>query len=237
MSFRDRLMATLRAIGPLFEVEGVLVAGSEVPNLLEQDARASLVVSQDVDIAVPISKHAEVKARLDRLEGLVPSSDEPSVWVPTSEERIEVNFIGYDPDSDDVRGVRVFDDDRLPLLVFGPLSFLRRGREIDVGGLLVPVPRNAGLLLEKLVTERSSTKGDRDVLVALGLLLVATEDDREELVTSFRALPPDLKQAVRSNLTLLSLLDRTEGMPDPTGERARIAALLAELDHASEGSP
>jgi hypothetical protein len=99
VTFRDRLLATLRAVEPVLDVAGVLVAGSEVPNLLETDVAATLVVSQDVDLAIPIAVHEEVKARLSRITRLVPSSDEPSVWVPRPEaaELIEVNFIGVDP--------------------------------------------------------------------------------------------------------------------------------------------
>jgi hypothetical protein len=231
VSFRDRLVSTLRAAGPLFEVEGVLVAGSEVPNLLEHGAASTLVVSQDVGIAVPIQKHAEVKARLGRIEGLSPSPEEPSVWLPADPGRIELNFIGFDPTERDPTAVRVLEDETLPLMVFGPLSFLRHGRDIDLGGgLLVPVPRNAGLLLEKLITERSGVKGDRDLLVALGLLLVAGEDDLDELVTMFDALDRELQHAVRSNLAPLSLLDSIDGMPDPLAERARVAELLARLE-------
>lgn len=63
MTFRERLLATLRAVEPILDVRGVLVAGSEVPNLLEVDAAATLVVSQDVDLAVPVEVHDEVKAR------------------------------------------------------------------------------------------------------------------------------------------------------------------------------
>lgn len=230
MSFRDRLVATLRAARALFEVEGVLVAGSEVPNLLENEAASTLIVSQDVDIAIPLQKHAEVKARLHRIEGLLPSSEEPSVWLPMHPECIEVNFIGFDPTERDPTTVRVLEDDRLPLMVFGPLSFLRHGRNVDLGdGLLVPVPRNAGLLLEKLVTERSGVKGDRDLLVALGLVLVAEAQDLDELVTTFGTLSRELQHAVRSNLATLSLLEPIGGMPDPTKERGRIATLLARL--------
>jgi hypothetical protein len=231
VSFRDRLIATLRSARALFEVEGVLVAGSEVPNLLESGAASTLVVSLDVDIAVPIQKHGEVKARLSRLEGLVASPEEPSVWLPTDPERIEVNFIGFDPTEQDPTRVSVLEDDTLPLMVFGPLSFLRRGREIDLGdGLVVPVPRNAGLLLEKLVTERSGVKGDRDLLVALGLVLVASPEDIDELVGMARSLSRELQHAVKSNLATLSLLSPIDGMPDPTRERSRIADLLARLD-------
>ncbi len=81
MTFRERLLATLRAVEPILDVQGVLVAGSEVPNLLEVDAAATLVVSQDVDLAIPVGVHDEVKARLDQITRLVPSPDEPSVWV------------------------------------------------------------------------------------------------------------------------------------------------------------
>ena len=70
MDFRTRLLRTLRAIAPVLQEPGVLVAGSEVPNLLEPDARSSLVVSQDVDIAVPIDRHAAVKMRLHEVRGL-----------------------------------------------------------------------------------------------------------------------------------------------------------------------
>jgi hypothetical protein len=234
MTFRERLVATLRAVRPILEVDGVLVAGSEVPNLLERGAASTLVISQDVDIAVPIAAHAMVKQRLSAIEGLSPSAEEPSVWVPSDSTRIEVNFIGYDPTENDPRSVRIFEDDRLPLLVFGPLSFLRLGREIDLeGGLRVPLPRNAGLLLEKLVTDRSGVKGDRDLLVVLALLLVSAEADIEELENEYRRLPNDIRHAVLSNLTMLSLLEPIAGMPDPTAERARVAALLSRLERAS----
>jgi hypothetical protein len=55
VSFRTKLLATLREIEPVLVEPGVLVAGSEVPNLLEPGAASSLVVSQDVDIAVPVA--------------------------------------------------------------------------------------------------------------------------------------------------------------------------------------
>lgn len=82
MTFRDRLLATLRAAAPVLEEPGVIVVGSEVPNLLERDAASTLVVSQDVDLAVPVSRHASVKGRLHRIRGLRPSAEEPSVWLP-----------------------------------------------------------------------------------------------------------------------------------------------------------
>jgi hypothetical protein len=87
VAFRDRLLATLRAASPVLEEPGVIVVGSEVPNLLEPDAASTLVVSQAVDLAVPVSRHANVKRRLDEIRGLRPSPDEPSVWLP--EDRLE----------------------------------------------------------------------------------------------------------------------------------------------------
>ena len=35
MDFRSRLFATLKQVAPLFKEPGVMVVGSEVPNLLE----------------------------------------------------------------------------------------------------------------------------------------------------------------------------------------------------------
>jgi methyl coenzyme M reductase subunit D len=61
VTFRDRLLATLRAVEPILEVPGVLVAGSEVPNLLEAGAAATLVVAHPGRLVVD--------ALLRRLEG------------------------------------------------------------------------------------------------------------------------------------------------------------------------
>ena len=40
MTFRERLIGTLRQLQPVLEEPGVLVVGSEVPNLLQPDAAA-----------------------------------------------------------------------------------------------------------------------------------------------------------------------------------------------------
>jgi len=42
----NRLLETLRAVRSVLNEPGVLVGGLEVPNLLEIDARSSLVVSE-----------------------------------------------------------------------------------------------------------------------------------------------------------------------------------------------
>lgn len=236
MSFRERLLATLRAARPVLEAPGVLVVGSQVPNLLEPGAAATLVVSKDVDLGVPVASHASVKTLLSRLEGLHPSPDEPSVWVPDSADLLEVNFVGIDPGQDPTE-VYLLDDAELPLMVFGPLALVRPGPRLDLGGIEVPLPRPAGLIAEKLVTERTGEKGDRDLLVALGLLLTAQPADLAELETLYRSLRPELRHIIRSNLTILSLLEPRAGMPNPLPSRTRIAALLRKLEAGEAERP
>lgn len=233
MTFRDRLLATIRAAQPVLEVQGVLVIGSEVPNLLEPGAAATLVVSQLLDIGVPVDRHPTVKRRLDELREFEPSADEPSVWVPRSPGLLELNFVGMDPHQDPAEAY-VLEDARLPLLVFGALSLLSLGAVIEVEGTRVPLPRLAGLLLEKLITDRTGEKGERDLLVASALLATAGRADSEELEQAYRRLRPELRHAARSNLTILSLLGPRNGMPDPRLRRAEVAALLRRLE-AGEG--
>ena len=73
VTFRDKLIGTLRLLQPILEEPGVLVIGSEVPNLLQPDAASTLVVSQDVDLGVPVDR-----VQTTKIDGLVPSADEPS---------------------------------------------------------------------------------------------------------------------------------------------------------------
>jgi len=74
-----------------------MVGGSQVPNLLQPDAASTLVVSQDVDLVIPVSAHPQVRAALSRIRGYEPSTAEPSVWLPDDPQRLEINFIGSDP--------------------------------------------------------------------------------------------------------------------------------------------
>jgi hypothetical protein len=235
VSFRDRLVATIGAARPVLELPGIVVIGSEVPNLLQPGVAATLVVSLDLDIGVPIERHADVKARLADLVDFSPSPDEPSVWTPRSPHLLEVNFIGMDPRQDPADAY-VFEDDRLPLLVFGALSLLTPGALIEIAGTRVRVPQPAGLLIEKLLTDRAGEKGERDLLVALGLLAVTPSADLDAVETTYRQLTPDLRQIVRSNLTLLSLLEARTGMPDPRPRRADVAALLRRLETGERDS-
>jgi hypothetical protein len=230
VGFREKLLATLRAVGPVLAEPGVLIVGSEVPNLLELGAASTLVVSRDLDLAVPVDRHAAVKARLSSVRGLQPSAQEPSVWVPESDDLLEVNFVGLDRSLRDPSEAYVLEDRDLPLLVFGALSLLEPGRPVEVEGLTLPVPRLAGLAIEKLLTDRTGEKGDRDLLVVLGLVMVAAESDLDELAERCARLAPDLRLAVRSNLTVLSLMRARPGMPDPEPNRARIAALLDRIE-------
>jgi hypothetical protein len=231
VAFRDRLTATIRAARPVLESPGALVVGSEVPNLLEKGAAATLVVSLDLDIGVPVRQHAALKERLGELREFEPSAEEPSVWTPRSPDLLELNFVGIDPAQDPAEAY-LFEDDRLPLLVFGALSLVSRGAEVEIGGTRLTLPRPAGLLLEKLVTDRTGEKGERDLLVALGVLATSTPEDLDELVSLYRRLRPELRGAVRSNLTILSLLAPRSGMPDPRPRRADVAALLRRLEAA-----
>jgi hypothetical protein len=230
MDFRSQLIATLKAVSPVLGEPGVLVIGSEVPNLLEGGAASTLVVSEDVDIGIPVEAHSRAKARLGEIRGLARSSEEPSVWVPIAPGLIEVNFVGMDSRLRNAGEAYVLEDVELPLLVFGALSFLRPGRTIQVEGLAIPLPRPAGLLLEKLVTDRSGNKGDRDILVALGLLLEADESDLREVESVYATLDPETRYAVRSNLTMLSLVEPISGMPDPRPHRTEIRDLLKRLE-------
>ncbi len=126
----------------------------------------------------------------------------------------------------------LLEDDRLPLLVFGALSLVSPGAEIEIEGTRVPLPRPAGLLLEKLITDRTGEKGERDLLVALGLLGTSNAGDLGDFEQAYRRLRPELRHAVRSNLTILSLLAPRAGMPDPQAGRAAVLAVLRRVEAA-----
>lgn len=205
------------------------MVGSEVPNLLEADAASTLVVSQDVDLGVPVCAHGTVKDRALRLSDFRQHEEEPSVLVPTAPELIEVNLIGIDSDSE-IGEAYVLDDPELPLMVFGALRLLREGGSAIVDDLEIPLPRPAGLVLEKLLTDRSGVKGERDLLVALAVLMVSGESDLDEVVAEYVELPADLRHAVKSNLTVLSLMEAHALMPDPVSERERVAQVLERLE-------
>lgn len=103
---------------------------------------------------------------------------------------------------------------------------------LDVPGVRVPLPSLAGLLLEKLATDRSGLKGDRDLLVALGILLGMTDDDHVELEARLSGLPTAAKRNLTANAGLLSVLGPSPGVPDPTPHRARVRDLLVLLEAA-----
>ena len=56
--------------------------------------------------------------------------------------------------------------------------------------------------------------------------MTAGPADLDELDGAYRRLRPEHRHAVRSNLTLLSLIEARTGMPDPRPRRADVAALL-----------
>lgn len=234
MTFRDRLLGTLRRLQPVLDEPGVLVVGSEVPNLLQTEAAATLVVSQDVDIAVPVGRVDAIKRRLRQIEGLSPSREEPSVYVPASPALIEANFLGLDARLRDASETYVLDDPELPLMVFGPLGLLRPGPVIDVDGLRLPLPRVADLMVEKLVTDRTGEKGARDLLVVAGLLTTATAHDLDELIDVVRDISTESRHTLRSGLTVLSLMESRPGMPNPAATREQVMRLLARLEDVDD---
>lgn len=229
MTFQERLFATVAAARAVIEEPGVLIVGSEVPNFLEPGSASTLIVSQDLDLGVPIDRHAAVKSRLGGLHDFRPSAEEPSVWLPRGGGLLEINFVGIDAAQDPTEAY-VLSDIALPLLVFGALSLVRPGAELMIAGTRLRLPRPAGLLLEKLVTDRTGDKGERDLLVALGLLMLISETERDELAGAYHRLRPELRHVVRSNLTLLSLLKPRPGMPDPGPRRGEVSALLHRLE-------
>lgn len=220
----------MRAIQPVLEVAGVMVGGSQVPNLLQPDAASTLIVSQDVDLVIPVTRHEEVKEALGRIDRYRAAADEPSVWISDDPTLLEVNFIGLDSTLRDASDTYVLNDARLPLLVFGLLSHLREGELLHLEGVRARLPRPAGLLIEKLLTERAGLKGQRDLLVALGLILTSKAEDLDEAALIFAGLSNDQKKTAIGSLTLISLMPPIPEMPDPTEARPEIAALLKRLE-------
>lgn len=230
IAFRDRLIGTLGLLRTVLEQPGVLVVGSEVPNLLQPGAASTLVVSQDVDLGIPVDRLEPLKRALREIGGLVASRDEPSVYVPVSQGLMEVNFLGLDPRIRETSETYVLEDAQLPLMVFGPLGLLRPGPTIDIEGLRVRLPRVADLMVEKLLTDRTAEKGARDLLVVAGLLAAASAADLGEVVLVARGLSAESRHAVCSSLTVLSLMQAQPGMPDPVPVRHEITRLLARIE-------
>jgi hypothetical protein len=233
VTFRDRLIGTLRQLQPVLAEPGVLIVGSEVPNLLQPDAASTLVVSQDVDIALPVDRLEAVKAALRHVEGLTPSIEEPSVFLPASPDLIEANFLGLDSRTREAADTYVFEDRELPLMVFGPLGLLRPGPRLEIEGVRAYLPRPADLIVEKLLTDRTGEKGARDLLVVAGLLGVVPQIEVDEAVRVTQGLSAEARHIIRSGLTVLSLMDPVPAMPDPVPVRSLVRQFLVrtEGDH------
>jgi hypothetical protein len=161
---------------------------------------------------------------------LVPSVEEPSVFVPKSPELIEAKLLGLDPRIRDASETYVLEDPELPLMVFGPLGLLRSGRTVHVGDLALPLPRTADLMAEKLLTDRTGEKGARDLLVVAGLLVAAAREDLDEFVQVTLGLSAESRHAISSGLTILSLMTARPGMPDPGVVRDQVTRLLARIE-------
>jgi hypothetical protein len=59
-----------------------------------------------------------------------------------------------------------------------------------------------------------------------------SETDVAHVTALIRSLTPELRHAVRSNLTILSLLGSRPAMPDPRLVRDAVARLLRELEES-----
>ena len=96
------------------------------------------------------------------------------------------------------------------------------------------MPRPAGLMAEKLLTDRTGEKGARDLLVVAGMLVTATPADLDELVALTQEVSAESRHAICSGLTVLSLMEARSGMPDPTSVRDHLTRLLSRIeeDHA-----
>ncbi|RLE21548.1 MAG: hypothetical protein DRJ65_15850 [Acidobacteria bacterium] len=90
----------------------------------------------------------------------------------------------------------------------------------------------------------STLKAIQSVLDVPGVMVIGSEvpnllqpeADYEELGEDFLGLSAELRYAVRSNLTILSLMQEgMKGMPDPRPQRARVAGLLAQLEGLEGG--
>jgi hypothetical protein len=208
----------------------VLIVGSEVPNLLQPGAASTLVVSEDVDVGIPVDRVEAARAALAFVRGLCPSSEEPSVWVPLDASMIEANFLGIDPNIREPGETYVRHDPEFPLLVFGTMGLIRHGADIVIDDIRIPLPSVSSLLLEKLLTDRTADKGVRDLLVVAGLLVTASADDLQSFLRGARSLSEEALHAIRSNLTILSLLEPVDSMPDPRPHRERVAQLLLALE-------
>lgn len=197
---------------------------------------SSLVVSEDLDLGIPGHAHGEVEARLSDMSLFAPFDEELSVWLPQADGLLELNFVGLPELGTPLSALYPVEGKRMNMLVFGTLGLLRPGKVLEIDGLRIPMPQRAGGMLEKLVSERSGLKRDRDLLVVLGILMNADEDDVAQLAEAYASLPDELRHSVRGNLTLLSLLQPVPGMPDPLGQRARVHDLLCRLE-AAEAQP
>ena len=66
--------------------------------------------------------------------------------------------------------------------------------------------------------------------MALGLLLEATDEDLRELEAQYGILAAEMRYVVRANLTMLSLIEPLDEMPDPRPHRALVQNLLRKLE-------
>lgn len=224
--FRDKLLATVKALLPALGKDGWIV-GSEVPNLhlLARRPRArGLFVSEDVDVA--FSRRATAH-RIRRLPGWKAAPQQPSVLLPKDASRhIEINLLRLDPDLPlDEAAV----DREGGFVAFGTLNLLRPER-IRIGGFYLPVASLASIAVEKLATARSGPKGLRDLEVAFLAIRLLDAEGRKEVAREVRALPEEFRRHAAANAAALYAEAAAGRRRASEREREALRALLDEED-------
>ncbi|MBE7439598.1 MAG: hypothetical protein HS115_14165 [Spirochaetales bacterium] len=218
-------MNTLRDLRPV--ADQVIVIGSEVPNLSRIHSGADLFVSQDIDLAVPIENLERTDEQIPMLfEHYRQSSDEPSILLPRDDARLEINFLGVDFRSQDLDDISLHRGRHISFLAFGTLTLIKPV-DLTIEKHRFRVAEHRSLFLEKILTERSSIKGERDLYVAA---LVFKEIQSPQEIIHMRedilALDSERKFFASDNLASLILMIE-KGHPDLRNSVSLLKELLA----------
>ncbi|MEW5692344.1 MAG: hypothetical protein AB1765_03500 [Candidatus Hydrogenedentota bacterium] len=225
ISFRTKLLNTLKILKDI--LPHTIIIGSEVPNLIRINKKVDLFVSEDIDVGIPVLKFKIIKSGIKRLlKKYYVSRDEPSILCPKTNELLEINFLGIDKNLDDLDDVYIFRDGLVSFIVFGTLSLIK-GKKVSINGMKVILAEPASLLVEKLLTERSHIKGERDIIVA-GLLLEVIDIKKEmkHILAMINALNKDKRYLIQDNLSTLILITESRKYDFNTKKMKRLLAGL-----------
>ncbi|HPG30593.1 MAG TPA: hypothetical protein PKY81_14515 [bacterium] len=213
--FKKKLLNTLSILKKIPEI---IIIGSEVPNILSLSNDiddSNLFVSQDIDIGIPVKLADNVKFYLTYLEQYYTKSIfEPSVFLPNTEEYLEINFLGIDKRLYNFDEVYIYDNDNLSFMVFGNLSLIESQR-IIVDGNELNIAEPISLIFEKLLSERNYIKIERDLyVVALLLKNVSIDYLKNRISEISKKLDKERKLLILDNLILMDSillkLEKTE---------------------------